>query len=186
MGKLIYTLNVSLDGFIEAPDHDLGWTTVDQELHTWFNDHERGLQALLYGRRIYELMAGDWPQLAEDPASPPYVLDFGRVWLAKPKAVFSTTLTTVAHNSKLVSGDVADVLGTLRREWDGDLGVAGPTLAGQFLERGLVDEVRLVVHPVAIGAGTPFWPNLERPMAFRLTETRTFASGVVLLAYARA
>lgn len=186
MGRLIYTLNVSLDGFIEAPGRDLGWATVDEELHTWFNDHERAAQALLYGRRIYELMAGHWPQFAEEPEGPPYLLDFARIWVAKPKAVFSTTLTSVEHNSRLVSGDVAQVLTSLRREWDGDLGVAGPTLASQFLQRGLVDEVRLVVHPVAIGAGTPFWPSLERPMAFRLTETRTFASGVVLLAYARA
>ncbi len=61
MGKLIYSMNVSFDGFVETPDHSLDWATVDDELHTWFNDQARTLDASLYGRRMYELMAGYWP-----------------------------------------------------------------------------------------------------------------------------
>ena len=69
MGKLIYTLNVSLDGFVESVDHGLDWGVVDEELHTWFNDLSRSLDAELYGRRIYELMAAHWPTAASDPAA---------------------------------------------------------------------------------------------------------------------
>ena len=75
-------------------------------------------------------------------------------------------------------GDVGTILADLRHEFDGDLDVGGANLAGQFVRRGLVDEYRLVIHPVVLGAGTPFWPELEAPLPLRLVETRTFASGV--------
>ena len=183
MGKLIYLLNVSLDGFIETKDHGLEWTTVDAELHAWFNEQTRALDATLYGRRIYELMAGHWPTAGADPSATDVEREFARIWNRMPKIVFSTTLERVEHNSRLVRGDVAEVLTELRRELRGDLDVAGPNLAGQFVRRGLVDEYRLVIHPVVLGAGTPFWPELEAPLRLRLTESRRFASGVELRSY---
>ena len=183
MGKLIYLMNVSLDGFVETPDHGLDWTVVDEDLHTWFNDQERRTDASLYGRRLYEVMAAYWPTAESDPSATEVELDFARIWNAKPKIVFSTTLETVAWNSRLVTGDVGEELAKLRLEFDGDLGVGGPTLASAFVERGLVDEYRLVVHPVVLGAGTPFFAALNRPIGLRLLETRTFESGVVYLGY---
>ena len=78
------------------------------------------------------------------------------------------------------------MLAEVRREFDGDIGVAGADLAGQFVQRGLVDEYRIVVHPVVIGAGTPFWPRLDEQLRLRLVETRTFESGVMLVSYAAA
>ena len=186
MGKLIYLMNVSLDGYIETPDHDLDWGLVDEELHTWFSDQARASDAFIYGRRMYEVMAGYWPTADSDPAATDYMLDFARVWNEKPKVVFSRTLETVDYNSRLVTGDVEDVLRTLRSEFAGDMEVCGPTLASAFIERGLVDEFRLVIHPVILGAGTPFFPALESPIRLRLIETRTFKSGVVYAGFARA
>lgn len=186
MGKLIYLMNVSLDGFVETPDHGLDWTSIDEELHTWFNDRERSTDASLYGRRLYEVMAAYWPTAASDPSATDAMLEFGRIWNAKPKVVFSNTLDTVSWNSRLVTGDVGEELAKLKAEFDGDLGVGGPTLASAFIERGLVDEYQLVVHPVVLGAGTPFFPRLDRPIGLRLLETRTFESGVTYLGYAAA
>jgi len=177
MGKLVYILNVSLDGFVETPDHSLEWTSVDEELHTWFNDQTRALDATLYGRRMYELMAGYWPTAEDDPWATDAMREFSRIWKPMPKIVFSNSLEQVDHNARLVRGDVATVLADLRREFDGDIDVGGPNLAGQFVRRGLVDEYRLVVHPVVLGAGTPFWPELDAPLRLRLTEARSFASG---------
>jgi len=177
VGKLIYCLNVSLDGFIETPDRGLEWTAVDDELHTWFNDQERSLDASLYGRRLYELMAAYWPTAEDDPSATDAMREFARIWKSKPIVVFSTSLAQVEHNARLVHGDVTTVLEDLRREFDGDLNVGGPNLAGQFVRRGLVDEYRLVVHPVVLGAGTPFWPELDAPLRLRLIERHTFASG---------
>lgn len=183
MGKLIYMLNVSLDGFVETPDHGLDWATVDEQLHTWFNDQTRAVDASLYGRRLYELMADYWPTAGDDPTVTDVEREFARLWNQMPKIVFSTSLERVEHNSRLVQGDVATVLEEVRREFDGDLDVGGPNLAGQFVRRGLVDEYRLVVHPVVLGAGTPFWPELEAPLPLRLVDKLTFDSGAEFRSY---
>ena len=185
MGKLIYLMNVSLDGYVETPDRSLAWTKIDDELHVWFNEEMRALQATLYGRRIYELMAAYWPTAEADPAATEPMREFARIWNPLPKIVFSSSLERVDHNSRLVSGDVGEVFEGIRREFDGDIGVAGPHLAGQFVQRGLVDEYRLVVHPVILGAGTPYWPQLETPAPLRLTETRALGPGTVLMSYSR-
>ena len=184
MGKLIYLMNVSLDGYVETPDHALDWTTIDDELHEWFNDHTREVAASLYGRRLYELMAAYWPTAQTDPSATQVMRDFARIWLETPKIVFSSTLASVAWNSRLVRGDIADELARLRTEFDGDLEVGGPTLAAAFIRRGLIDEYRLVIHPVILGAGTPFFPPLEAPIRLRQIDSRRFDSGVVYLGYA--
>lgn len=183
MGRLIYLMNVSLDGFVETIDHGLEWTRVDEELHRWFNDQERAVDAELYGRRLYEVMNAYWPKAESDPANTEVELDFARIWNAKPRIVFSRTLESVAGNSRLVRGDVGEELARLQAEFPGDLSVGGPTLTSEFIRRGLVDEYRLVVHPVILGAGTPFFPSLPRPIDLELIETRTFASGVSYLGY---
>ena len=183
MGKLIYSLNVSLDGFVETPDHGLDWANVDEELHTWFNDQTTALDATLYGRRMYEVMAAYWPTADDDSSATDAEREFARIWKPMPKIVFSSSLEFVEHNGRLVRGDVGAVLEDLRQEFNGDLDVGGPNLASQFVRRGLVDEFRLVVHPVVLGAGTPFWPEVDAPLRLRLVETRTFDSGAELRTY---
>jgi len=184
MGRLIYLMNVSLDGFIETPDHGLEWATVDDEIHAWFNDELRDAEALLYGRRLYEVMTAYWPTAESDPGATAVMLDFARIWNPKPKLVFSRSLERVDGNARLVRAESDEDYARVKAGFDGDLEVGGPTLAAGFIRRGLVDEYRLVVHPVILGAGTPFFPHVERPLALRLTETRTFASGVTYLGYA--
>jgi dihydrofolate reductase len=183
MGKLIYLFNVSLDGFVETVDRSLDWTFPDDELHSWFNEQSRAIDASLYGRRLYELMAAHWPTAESDPAATEPEREFARIWNATPKIVFSTSLESVGPGCRLVAGDVGDRLTEIRSEFPGDLEVGGPTLASAFIERGLVDEYRVVVHPVVLGAGTPYLPALRDRIGLRLLETRTFGSGVVYLGY---
>jgi len=183
MGRLIYAFNVSLDGYIETPSHSLDWADVDEEVHAWFNDRAREVDAFLYGRRLYETMAAYWPRGAEDPDGTPATHDFARIWNAKPKIVFSRTLATVDWNSRLVQGDVGEILGALRREFDGDLDVGGARLAAEFIERGLVDVFRLVIHPVVLGGGTPFFPAAGARFPVRPTDSLEFGNGVRLLEY---
>ncbi|MFN8624186.1 MAG: dihydrofolate reductase family protein [Chloroflexota bacterium] len=185
MGKVSYSMNVSLDGYIEDRDGELGWGRMDAELHQWFNDRMRGIAASLYGRRLYETMAAYWPTAESDPDGNEVTRDFARVWNRTPKVVFSRTLREVIPGCRLVQGDVADILPEIRRDLPGDLEVGGADLAGQLLRAGLVDEVELVVHPVAVGGGKPFWPDLERPLDFELAEITRFGSGVVALRYER-
>ncbi|HEU5205919.1 MAG TPA: dihydrofolate reductase family protein [Candidatus Limnocylindrales bacterium] len=186
MGKLIYMMNVSLDGFVARPDGSLDWTRVDDELHSWFAEHQRGLSASLYGRRLYELMSAYWPTSDSDPDATEGMREYGRSWRATPRIVFSSTLESVDHNSRLARGDIGEELARVRQEFDGDLEVAGPTLAKSFIRRGLVDAFGLVVHPVVLGAGITFFPELESPIRLRMTETRPFESGVVYVGYERA
>lgn len=183
MGKVVYLMNTSLDGFVEAPGHSLDWTTVDDELHAWFNDRMRETEVSVYGRRLWEVMSAYWPTGESNPDSTAAMREFARLWNATPKVVFSHELESIGHGARLVRGDVGEELAKLRREFDGEIDVGGPTLAAQFIERGLVDVYRLVVHPVVIGAGTPFFPAGVSRQDLRLIETRTFASGAISLAY---
>ena len=183
MGRIVYLMNVSLDGFVETPDRSLAWAHVDDELHRWFNEHERKAAAFVYGRRLYEVMAAYWPTAADDPAATQAMLEYAAIWNPKPKVVFSSTLRAVGSNARLARGDPADEVPSLRSEFDGDLHIGGPTLAAPLVRRELVDVFGLVVHPVALAAGTPFWPRLDRELHLRLVDTHRFASGVVYLAY---
>lgn len=183
MGRLTYLMNVSLDGFVAAPDGALDWATVDEELHAWFNERTRALDAEIYGRRLYELMAAHWPTAGSDPASGPVEREYAAIWNALPKVVFSRTLERVEWNSRLVRGDVGEELDRLHTEFPGNLSVGGPTLAAEFIRRGLVDEYGLVVHPVVLGSGLPYFPPLDAPIPLRLVERREFGSGAVHLRY---
>ena len=184
MGKIVYLMNMSLDGFIETPDRGLDWTVVDEELHYFFNDQTRATAVMVYGRRLYETMAAYWPTGESNPDSTPAMVEFAQIWNQRPIVVFSTTLDNVVANARLERGDLVGVVERLRAEVDGDISVGGPTLAAQLIPHGLVDEYRLVVHPVVIGAGKPFFPALDTALQLRLLETRTFESGATYLAYA--
>ncbi len=181
MGKVVYSMMVSLDGFIEGPNRELDWVIIDEELHTFANDEAREMGAFLYGRRLYELMARDWPKVAADPSMPEYMVEFARIWKEKPKIVFSRTLEKVEWNSRLVRDDIVGEIAKLKEQPGMDMALGGPNLASTFIRLGLVDEYRLLVHPVVVGRGTPFFPALDHPISLRLVETRKFGSGVVYL-----
>ena len=182
MGKLIYSLSVSLDGFAESPSHSLDWAKIDEELHTFFNDQSREISASLYGRRMYELMFGYWPTAGADPAAAPAEVEFAGIWKRIPRIVFSTTLDEVDPGSRLVRSDAAEEVARLKAQ-PGDMDVGGPTLASTLMRAGLIDEYRLFVHPIILGAGTPFFTALDARVPLKLLETRTFGSGVVYLRY---
>jgi dihydrofolate reductase len=176
-------MSVSLDGFGETPSRSLAWVLVDEELHASFNEEARAVSAFLYGRRLYEVMIDYWPTAEADPSATPVELEFARIWKPKPKIVFSRTLKRVAWNSRLVRTDAVAEVSRLKATPGFDMGVGGPTTASTFLRAGLIDEVRLYVHPVVLGAGTPLFPPLEDRVGLHLLETRRFASGVVYLRY---
>ena len=183
MRKVIYSMNASLDGFIEGPNRELDWSTPDEELHRFWNDQVREMGTFLYGRRLYELMADYWPTADTDPSAPEHVVEFARIWREMPKVVFSTTLAKVDWHSRLVRDNLAAEVTRLKAQPGKDMDVGGPTLAASLMQLGLIDEYRLVVHPVVLGSGRPFFPALNGTIGLRLLETRTFDSGVVYLRY---
>jgi dihydrofolate reductase len=185
MGRVVYSMSVSLDGFAADADGSIDWVIVDDELHEAFNDEARQAGAFLYGRRMYELMVGYWPKAEADPTSTPVERDFARIWRDMPKLVASRSLAEPAWGVKRIEGDVVDEVARLRSGLDGDIGIGGPTLAATLLRAGLVDDIRLYVNPVVLGSGLPFFPAGLR-VDLRLVGERRFAAGVVLLRYASA
>ena len=183
MGKLVYSMSVSLDGFVETPSRSLDWVQIDEELHSFFNEEAREMSAFLYGRRLYELMVGYWPTAETDPSATPAMREFGRIWIDKPKVVFSRTLDRVEWNSRLVRDDAAGEVARLKAVPGFDMDVGGPTTAAPLMPLGLIDEYHVFVHPVVLGAGAPFFPPLDERIELKLLETRTFGTGVVYLRY---
>jgi dihydrofolate reductase len=184
MRRLIYSMGVSLDGFIAGPDGDIDWSAPDEELHRFHNQQQRETGAALYGRRLYETMRY-WETAEEQPSSPDYELEFARVWKETPKIVFSRTLEQVEGKARLVRDNAAEEVARLKEEPGDDLAVGGAGLASTFIKLGLVDEYRLFVSPVVLGGGTPYFPALDERINLELVETQTFGSRVTYVRYRR-
>jgi dihydrofolate reductase len=183
MGRIVMPVSVSLDGFHQGPDADLGWHLVDEELHEHFNTELARMSAFLDGRVSYELMAGYWPTADQDPTSSPAEVAFAKIWRDMPKVVYSRTLTEAGWNSTIVREVVPEEVRAMADAAPGDLALGGARLAAEFRRHGLVDEYRLYVVPVVLGAGTPLFDPAEGPIRLALAGTRTFGNGVVLLRY---
>ena len=184
MRKVIYSMFVSLDGFIEGPHRNLDWHIVDEELHKYVNDQQSEIDTYLYGRRMYEVMAY-WETADKNPSSPEYEIEFAHIWKSMPKIVFSKTLEQVEGNARLVRSNIAEEITKLKEQPGKDMDLGGPNIASTFMQLGLIDEYRLFIHPVVLGSGTPMFQALDNTINLRLVETRPFGSGVVYLRYQR-
>ncbi|MGC5615027.1 dihydrofolate reductase family protein [Georgenia sp. Z1491] len=182
MGRLIYWMNVSLDGYVAGPDGSPGWAEPSAEVMAAFNADTADVGTFLYGRRIYELMSV-WetdPTIAAGSAGN---AEFARLWQAADKVVHSATLGVVPTRRTRVERAFRPTdVETLKRSTTADLTVNGPTLAAQALRAGLVDEVGIYLWPVALGGGLRFLPDDVR-LDLRLTSERRFAGGTVRLRY---
>ncbi len=186
MRKIIVHMSVSLDGFFEGPDHDIGWHLVDDELHTYVNEQLATMSAFIHGRVTYELMAEVWPTADADPSLSGPEREFAGIWLDMPKIVFSRTLERADWNTTIRREVDPDEIRALKEEPGGDMVVGGAHLAETFRWHDLIDEYRLFVHPVLVGTGRRLFGDAESPSGLRLVETRVFGNGVVLLRHERA
>jgi dihydrofolate reductase len=182
MRKLIYSMGVSLDGFIAGPGGEIDWSAPDEELHRFHNQQIRETGVHLYGRRMYETMIY-WETVDEKASVPDHELEFARIWKDTPKIVFSKTLEKVEGNARLVRDNAAAEVARLKQQPGKDLAVGGAGLASTFIGLGLIDDYRLFVSPVVLGGGTPYFPALDERIDLELVETRTFGSRVVYVRY---
>ena len=185
MRKLIYSMGVSLDGYIAGPDGAIDWSAPDEELHAFHNQQAREVGVHLYGRRLYETMVF-WETVDQDPEASEVMLEFAGIYKRTPKLVFSTTLESVIGNATLETADPETVVTRLKREPGKDLAVGGAGLASTFMKHDLIDEYGLFISPVILGGGTRFFADLEQPLGLELAHTRTFASRVIYARYRRA
>lgn len=180
---LIYSMGVSVDGFIADRDGAFAWTVPSEEQFRFHIEQVRGLGAYLCGRRLYETML-PWetdPSMRDDELR----AVFADIWSAIPKVVFSRTIDRVQGNARLAEESVAEEVSTALDATDKAVSIGGAGLAAAALGLGLVDELRIFRHPVVVGGGTPFIPPLTEPVLFDLVETRTFGSRVIFEHYRR-
>jgi dihydrofolate reductase len=183
MARLIYAANTSLDGYLEDASGSIDWSVPDEEVHAFWNEHERAIGTSIYGRRMYETMRvwadDDW--LADEPA---VVRDYAAIWRDTDKFVYSSSLDEVTTaRTRLERRFEPDAVRRLVEESDADVSIGGATLAAEAFRHGLVDECVLLVAPVSIGGGKPALPH-GLLIRLELLEQRRFGSGVVGLRYA--
>ena len=182
MSKLIYSMGVSLDGFVAGLDGEIDWTAPDEELFRFHLEQTRAIDTHLLGRRLYEVMRY-WETAEEtNPSAPEDEHEFARIWNALRRLVFSRTLEQVEGGAELVRGDLAETVAELKAQSGGDIGVGGAGLAASLIPLGLIDEYRQFVYPVGSGRGRRSSP-LDARIPLHLVETRTFGSEVVYLRY---
>jgi dihydrofolate reductase len=181
---LIYSMGVSVDGFISDRDGAFGWSVPSEEQFRFHTEQTRELGGFLCGRRLHETMLV-WetdPSMRDDELG----AAFADVWGAIPKVVFSRTRESVQGNARLAEASVAEEAAAALEATDKDVGIGGAGLAAAAIELGLVDELRMFRNPVVVGGGTPFLPPVTEDVPLDLIETRTFGSRVVYERYGRA
>src|SRR3954452_13904317 len=174
---LIYSMGVSVDGFIADREGAFGWTVPDEEQFRFHTAQVRELGGYLCGRRLYETML-PWetdPSMRDDELR----AVFADVWCAIPKVVFSRTLDSVEGNARLAEASVAEEAAAALDATDKDVSIGGAGLAAAGMERGLGGELRMFRTPVVVVGGTPSLPPLTQDIPLDLIETRTFGSRVI-------
>ncbi|MCC2030600.1 dihydrofolate reductase family protein [Microbacterium allomyrinae] len=178
---LIYSMSVSVDGFIADRDGGFDWSVPSDEQFLFHVAEVRELGGILCGRKLYETML-PWETDASLRDGEPAIA-FADQWSAIPKVVFSRTLDRVEGNARLADASVPEEVAAAVAATDKHVEIGGAGLAATAIELGLVDELRMFRNPVAVGGGTPFLPPIARPIELKLLETRTFADRVVYERY---
>jgi dihydrofolate reductase len=188
MRKVISLIHLSLDGFASGPNDELDWISYDDELEQSTHSLHALTDAVIWGRRTYEGMAGYWLTVPGNPASTPAELEHAR-WLDNAtKIVVSRTLDRVAwgdaQNTALIKDNIAEEINKIKQEPGKDIWFLGSTMLAQtFMQLDLIDEYRININPIVLGRGKPLFANVTREFPLRLLEAKTFTSGVVALRY---
>jgi dihydrofolate reductase len=173
MAKLVFGMNVSLDGYVDHVAFAPG-----PALFRHFIEETRLQTGSVYGRRMYEVMRywdDDQPEWSADERA------FAVAWRNQPKWVVSRSLKSVGPNATLLESDLEGALRELKTQRDGEIEVAGPDLAKSLTDLGLIDEYRIYLHPVVLGHGKPYFAGPRPPL--RLTAHDRIAEDVIRLAY---
>ncbi len=181
MRKMIFSSNVSLDGYISGPDGRFDFAVADAELHETFIEIMKESDLLVFGRKTYKLMVDAWPLVAKDPSSPAFMLSFANTINPMKKIVFSKSLKSVGWNTILKREIDPEEIKSIKAQPGKTIMVSGPNVGQQLMKHGLIDEILILVHPVILGGGKPFFG--DTPLKLELLRTKTLRSGAVMLHY---
>lgn len=183
MRKTFVFMNVSLDGYVEAPGHDISWAHGGDS-EPFAREQGPGVDVILFGRRTYEMMRQFWPTAQAAAVAP----DTARFMNEKPKFVASHSDFDPGWDKVTVlAGDVIAKVRRLKEEGVGKIAIFGSnTLCASLVDAGLLDEFQILVNPVLLGDGTPLVRGLKAPAQVRLVGAEPTPTGGVLLTYARA
>jgi dihydrofolate reductase len=181
MAMLIFLAITSLDGYVADEDGNFEWGQPDEEVHAFINDLSRPVGTHLYGRRMYEvLVAWETLDLADQP---PCIQEFAEIWRAADKIVYSRTLEAVSSaRTRLERNFNPEAVREMKAAAERDIAVAGPDLAAQAFEAGLVDECHLFIAPIMVGGGNQSLPDHVR-LELELLDERRFGNDMVHLRY---
>jgi dihydrofolate reductase len=184
-GRLVVSMNVSLDGFVQAKgqdEFDYSWMHIDEEVHRAFNELAADADAFVYGRKVYEVMIPYWPDAVGDETKPAHEREYGRMWVEKPKVVFSDQLKETRWNTRVVPTAAIEEISRLKKESNRFiLCYGGPQFVSGLQQHGLVDEFALFVHQAALGFGVPLFHGR---VDLTLVDVRRFENGTLRLRYA--
>jgi len=185
MRKVILSNEVTLDGFFAGPNGELDWQIVDEESHQYTIDLLSNVDALLFGRVTYQLMADYWPAAATNPSTSKGDLEIADKMNNLPKIVFSKTLRQVEwNNSRLVKDNIAQEISKMKQQPGKDMVIFGSgSIVSPLMQLGLIDEYRIIVNPVVLGNGNPLFKGINDKQTLKLLKTRVFDSGIVILFY---
>lgn len=187
MRRIIVSMNVTLDGLMAGPDHELDWHTRywDEEMANYLAMQLSHADTLLLGRITYNAMAHYWPSKAGDYSMAREDIAFAEMMNSHNKVVVSATLTAATwNNSRIISGNVAAEVRRLKRAEGADIIIYGSgDLVAELMRLHMIDEYMLWVHPVVLGRGRPFFTVTAGRHLFRLVRSKAFASGVLVLNY---
>ncbi|MGI1804383.1 dihydrofolate reductase family protein [Exiguobacterium sp. TDN 0502] len=182
MRDIVYSFQVSLDGYIEDASGRIDFASPDAELHQYFNDFEKSFDTHVYGRRLYEMMQY-WE--TADQEDEPIIVEYAKTWQALEKVVFSRTLDAVEGKARLATKSLVEELEALKAMPGKQIAIGGATLAAEAVKLGLIDRYHVVIYPVLLGGGKRMFPVFEHPQALRLVQKRIFDSGCIALEYER-
>jgi dihydrofolate reductase len=185
MRKVILSNEVTLDGFFAGPNGEIDWFIVDEEFNQYATDLLSRVDALLFGRVTYQLMADYWPAAATNPSTSKSDLEIADKMNNLPKIVFSKTLQQVEwNNSSLVKDNIAQEISKMKQQSGKDMVIFGSgSIVPTFMQYGLIDEYRIIVNPVVLGNGKPLFKGVNDKHNLKLLKTRLFDSGIVILFY---
>ena len=176
--RIVLDLAVSLDGFIEGPNGEVDWCIMDKDMD--FKDFLNDIDTILYGRKSYDL----WGQYTPGNEATDNDIEIWEMVHSKKKYVFSKTLTKIENNVMIINDNISEEINKIKNELGKDIWLyGGASLITTFINLGLVDEYRLSIHPVILGAGKPLFVDIKQRLELKLVNTRRSSSGVVQHCY---